>query len=109
MTKILEHQGILLERKKQRTWLGHYELLLLIIKFCEHYSLLMEYHQLKDQMKAAMCEVYYEDSIEEWIEVNLDPRIVKLQEVIDKAESQLQLHKQYSRRTAKIGRIRVID
>ena len=54
----------------------------------------MEYNQLKDQMKAAMCEVYYEDSIEEWIEVNLDPRIVKLQEVIDKAESQLQLHKQ---------------
>ena len=43
-------------------------------------------------MKAAMFEIYYDDCIEEWIEVNLDPRIVKLQEVIDKAESQLQLH-----------------
>ena len=85
MTKILEYH---------RTQLGHYDLLLFRNKFCDHCSLLMQYHQLKDQMKAAMCEVYYEDSIEEWIEVNLEPRIVKLQEVIDKAESQLQLHKQ---------------
>ena len=52
-------------------------------------SLLKDFNQLKDQMKAAMSEVYYEDCIEEWIEVNLESRMKKLQEVIDIGESQL--------------------
>ena len=45
-------------------------------------------------MKAAMCEIYFEDCIEEWTEVNLDPKIAKLEEIIGKAESQLNLQKQ---------------
>ena len=49
-----------------------------------HCRLLTEFIQLKDQMKAAMCEVYYDDCIEEWIEVNLESKMKKLKEVLDK-------------------------
>ncbi len=42
-------------------------------------------------MKSALEEVFYPSTVEEWIGVNLDARMKKLEEVIVNAHSQLPL------------------
>ena len=38
-------------------------------------------------MTAALTDVFYDDCVHEWIEVNLEPKIRKLAEVVQKGES----------------------
>jgi len=47
--------------------------------------------ELKAELQAAMTKIFYADTVDEWLSVNIDPVISKLIRIVNTASQQIQL------------------
>ena len=47
--------------------------------------------QLKSELHAAMSKIFYADTVDEWLSVNVDPVVSKLARLVSVADQQIQL------------------
>ena len=58
---------------------------------CVCHRLLESAIQLKAELYAAMSNIFYADTVDEWLSVNVDPVMNKLARIVNVASQQIQL------------------
>ena len=53
------------------------------------FSLRDQLGQLQSDLYTALSSIFYPDTIEEWLEVNVNPKVNKVTDIVSKAEEQL--------------------
>lgn len=51
--------------------------------------LMANFEQLSDRLSAALSEVFYADTVDEWMSVNVKPTLTKLSNILSSASKQI--------------------